>query len=102
MMDIDAQREWGDEIIPVSEATRTFTAAQDAEYRALKDAINLAIREKFDGRRAYVDVPKYPSARIQARLEAACSKAGWVVEFHDDQRDGPSATVRPATAEAER
>jgi len=102
MMDTDAQREWGDEIIPVSQATRTFTAAQDAEYRALQDAFNLAIRERFDGTRAYVDLPRYPSARVQVRIEAACSRAGWTVEFHDDQRDGPSATLRPATAGADR
>src|SRR5687767_10041903 len=94
VMDIDAQREWGDEIIPVSQAKSRFSDAQDVEYRALKDAINLAIRERFDGVQAYVDIPKYPSARVKARAEEACRKAGWEVAFHDDQRDGPSATLK--------
>lgn len=85
--------EWANEIIPASQALTKFSDAQEVEYRTLRDAINLAIRERFDGRQAYVDVPKYPSPRVKTRAEEACRKAGWQIAFHDDQRDGPSANL---------
>lgn len=67
------------------------------KWQAVLDAIAEAVKA-YDGSFLSVDLRgdlQLPNDLGRQAITATCAQFGWVVEFHDSQRDGASVTIRP-------
>ncbi len=67
------------------------------KWQAVLDAIAEQVKT-YDGSYMCVDLRgdlQLPNDLGRQAIAAQCAKFGWVVEFHDDQRDCASVTIRP-------
>lgn len=69
----------------LADTERRILAEQEAQIDAYLSTHYIA------GEKCYVSIPSL-SQRVLKELKARYNRTGWVVEYHSDQRDGPSLT----------
>jgi len=75
---------------------------KDKEQLArLEKEIDAGLRTHYRGdNRTVVPISSYPRRNVALELERRYTRAGWgKVDFHDDQRDGASATLTKQVVE---
>lgn len=69
-----------------------------AQADALEKEYDAQIREQYAaGRKVYVGLSGKVSERVRKEVMRRYAAAGWIVEYHCDQRDGASLTFTPSS-----